>query len=139
MTASTRNESGEGRETLYTCKITILRVTDVPVADFNDLACDPYIEATLSVDNTRDASEPQLLTYRTHTCRRTLNPEFNADWVVAGIPASGFILSCRLRDEDPGNYVLTRLPPEEIAFWKDQGVDLVLRELEKVAKMQAPP
>ncbi|PSR73293.1 hypothetical protein PHLCEN_2v10854 [Hermanssonia centrifuga] len=86
--------------TLFDCKITILRLANVPVADFNDLSCDPYIQASLSIDT----PQPQVLTYRTHTCRRSLNPHFNAHWIVAGIPQSGFLLSLRLRDEDPGNY-----------------------------------
>ena len=93
-------------ETLYTCKITFIKVTDVPVADFHDLSCDPYLQATLTADTASDQPDglPQLLTYRTQTCRRTLNPEFNASWVVSGIPASGLLLSIKLRDEDPGNY-----------------------------------
>lgn len=86
--------------TLFDCSITILRLANVPVADFNDLSCDPYIQASLSIDT----PDPQVLTYRTHTCRRSLNPHFNAHWIVAGIPQSGFLLSLRLRDEDPGNY-----------------------------------
>lgn len=91
-------------DTLYVCKITFLKVTDVPVADFHDLSCDPYLQATLSADTDENDGVPQTLTYRTQTCRRTLNPEFNAAWIVSGIPASGFLLSIKLRDEDPGNY-----------------------------------
>lgn len=102
-TAATK-ETNQAGETLYTCKITFLKVDNVPVADFNDLSCDPYIQATLSQDPTGDPSNPQYLTYRTRTCRRTLHPEFNEQWIVGGIPESGFLLSCKLRDEDPGNY-----------------------------------
>ncbi|GJE92851.1 C2 domain-containing protein [Phanerochaete sordida] len=93
-------------ETLYTCKITFIKVDSVPVADFNDMSCDPYLQVTLTADTDAQNSEgiPQILTYRTHTCRRTLDPVFNAHWVVSGIPASGFMLSVKLRDEDPGNY-----------------------------------
>ena len=94
------------KEPLYTCKITFVKVTSVPVADLHDLSCDTYLQATLSTDVSTSQHDiiPQTLTYRTHTCRRTLNPEFNASWIVAGIPASGFLLSIKLRDEDPGNY-----------------------------------
>ncbi|KAJ3532935.1 hypothetical protein NM688_g7348 [Phlebia brevispora] len=98
--------SRKRKETLYVCKIVILRVTDVPVADLHTLSCDPYIQARLSVEDTdgsRDGN-PRYITYRTHTCRRTLNPEFNASWIVSGIPESGFLLSLNLRDEDPHNY-----------------------------------
>ncbi|EKM54783.1 uncharacterized protein PHACADRAFT_258875 [Phanerochaete carnosa HHB-10118-sp] len=93
-------------ETLYTCKITFIKATSVPVADFNDLSCDPYLQATLTAEKGLEQPDgiPQMLTYRTQTCRRTLDPEFNAHWVVSGIPQSGFLLSVRLRDEDPGNY-----------------------------------
>ena len=93
-------------EMLYVCKIVILRVTDVPVADLHTLSCDPYIKATLSVDDTSKSenSAPQIISFRTHTCRRTLNPEFNAPWIVSGIPESGFLLTLNLRDEDPHNY-----------------------------------
>jgi hypothetical protein len=91
------------KETRYTCKITFLKVCNVPVADLNDLSCDPYLEVTLSEDPPKDTSDPQYLTYRTRTCRRNLNPEFNEQWIVAGIPGSGFLLSIKLRDEDPGN------------------------------------
>lgn len=90
-------------ETLYVCEVVFLRATDVPVADLHNLSCDPYILATLAVDSP-SRKTPQAITYRTHTCRHTLNPVFNAPWVVSGIPASGFLLSLRLRDEDPKNY-----------------------------------
>ncbi|KAI0694265.1 hypothetical protein BC835DRAFT_1204026, partial [Cytidiella melzeri] len=88
----------------YTCKITFLKVENVPVADFNDLSCDPYLQVTLSEDPARNPENPQYLTYRTRTCRRTLHPEYNEQWIVSNIPDSGFLLSIKLRDEDPGNY-----------------------------------
>lgn len=93
-------------ETLYTCKITFIKATSVPVADFHDLSCDPYLQATLTAETSVEQPDgvPQMLTYRTQTCRRTLDPKFDAHWVVSGIPASGFLLSVKLRDEDPGNY-----------------------------------
>lgn len=93
-------------EMLYTCKITFIKVTDVPVADLHDLSCDPYLQASLSTDisTAEPDATPQVLTFRTQTCRRTLNPEFDANWVVSGIPESGFLLSIKLRDEDPRNY-----------------------------------
>lgn len=105
MSISKKQESPDVRkQTLYTCKITFLRVDNVPVSDLNDLSCDPYLQATLSEDPPRDPSNPQYLTYRTRTCRRSLNPQYNEQWIVAGIPDSGFLLSLKLKDEDPGNY-----------------------------------
>lgn len=38
--------------------------------------------------------------HRTRTIHRSTNPEWNEQWVVAGIPSSGFRLKCRLYDED---------------------------------------
>lgn len=95
----------DDKEPLYVCRINILRADSVPVADLHNLSCDPYIQATLSVGHDSLSSDDiQFLTYRTHTVRRTLNPVFNTPWIVSGVPASGFLLSLRLRDEDPGNY-----------------------------------
>ncbi|KAF8915556.1 peptidyl-tRNA hydrolase [Mucidula mucida] len=37
---------------------------------------------------------------------------------------------------DPSDYVLDHLPPQEIAFWKQEGLDQVLKEIEKIAKQQ---
>lgn len=93
-------------ETLYICKITFLKVTSVPVADLHNFSCDPYLQATLSTETSAESSNdvPPTLTHRTHTCRSTLDPEFNDSWIVSGIPESGFLLSVQLRDEDPGNY-----------------------------------
>lgn len=93
-------------ETLYVCKITFMKVTSVPVADFHNFSCDPYLQAALSTEASIQQSNdvPQTLMHRTHTCRQTLDPEFNAIWIVSGIPESGFLLSVKLRDEDPGNY-----------------------------------
>lgn len=35
---------------------------------------------------------------------RTLNPVWESKWRVAGLPRSGFKLTIRLRDEDPGDH-----------------------------------
>ncbi|KAI0755325.1 hypothetical protein C8Q80DRAFT_1266795 [Daedaleopsis nitida] len=86
----------------YTCEITFHRAVNVPVSDLNDLSCDPYLLATISRSN---VSRPDdSVSFRTATARRTLNPDFNAKWIVSGIPASGFLLTIRLFDEDPGNH-----------------------------------
>ena len=37
---------------------------------------------------------------------------------------------------DQAGYVLDHLSQEEIAFWKQDGLDMVLREIEKIAKQQ---
>ena len=89
---------------LYVCRFNFLRVDSVPVADLHDLSCDPYIQATLSIGHDSSLDNVQTLTYRTHTVRHTLNPVFNAPWIVSGIPSTGFLLTLWLRDEDPRNY-----------------------------------
>ena len=96
-------------EARYTCEIVFHRATNVPVADLNDLSSDPYIHATLTpLHNVTGSSGPpgvQPLSFRSQTVRKTLNPTFtNARWLVSGIPASGFLLTLWLMDEDPGNY-----------------------------------
>ncbi|KAI0669157.1 hypothetical protein C8Q78DRAFT_1080455 [Trametes maxima] len=98
----------------YTCEIVFHSATNVPLADINDLSSDPYVYATLapalSGGSTRPGPDPgpqgstlECISFRTFTARRTLNPTFNARWIVSGIPASGFVLTLYLHDEDPGN------------------------------------
>lgn len=89
---------------LYTCLITINRAVNVPVSDVNNFSCDPYFHATLSTGHGDGSSDTHSLTYRTHTVRRTRDPSFDSQWLVSGIPASGFTLSLTLFDEDPGNF-----------------------------------
>ncbi|KAI9057490.1 hypothetical protein FKP32DRAFT_1554675, partial [Trametes sanguinea] len=92
----------------YTCEIVIHSATNVPLADLNDLASDPYIVATLtptpSGASGPKSHTPRSISFRTPTARRTLNPTFNARWIVSGIPATGFVLVLHLYDEDPGDH-----------------------------------
>lgn len=75
------------------------------MSDVNDLSSDPYIRATLTTTyGSSDTLHTHTINFRTHTERRTLNPEFHDKWIVSGVPASGFTLTLRLRDEDPGNH-----------------------------------
>ena len=41
--------------------------------------------------------------YRTQTIHKNTNPQWDAEWIVANIPSSGFSLKGRLYDEDPGD------------------------------------
>ncbi|RPD77397.1 hypothetical protein L226DRAFT_599989 [Lentinus tigrinus ALCF2SS1-7] len=100
------------RPTRYTCEIVFHRATNVPVADLHNFSCDPYISATLRpLQNGAGGSGPaasaqpesESLLFRTATARRTLNPIYDARWIVSGVPASGFSLAIKLLDEDPGN------------------------------------
>ncbi|KAI0647686.1 hypothetical protein C8Q79DRAFT_999308 [Trametes meyenii] len=100
----------------YTCEIVFHSATNVPLADLNDLSSDPYIFATLNAPALSSGSSrpgPDLgspgsesgecISFRTSTARRSLNPTFDARWIVSGIPALGFVLTLYLYDEDPGN------------------------------------
>lgn len=90
----------------YTCEINIHKATQVPVGDINTLSSDPYVLAILQVGPTGDQGlPPQKLVYRTKTVRRTLDPEWDCNWIVGGIPDTGFTLTLKLRDEDPGQFL----------------------------------
>ncbi|KAK4978417.1 hypothetical protein LTR66_010598 [Elasticomyces elasticus] len=88
----------------YTVKFTFHKATNLPMADLNTLSSDPYILAQLNTQLPTRHKEDPLLRVRTPTVRRNVNPEWNVDWVVANIPASGFKLKIRLYDEDPADH-----------------------------------
>jgi hypothetical protein len=48
--------------------------------------------------------EDPPLTLRTRTVRQNTNPEWNQEWIVANVPATGFRLKCRIYDEDPADH-----------------------------------
>lgn len=91
-------------DTLYTVEFTFHRATHVPVADFPHFSADPYIHAHLSVPAHPKYGDDNPLDFRTPTVRSNLNPVWDSKWRVAGVPASGFKLVVRLRDEDPGDH-----------------------------------
>ncbi|KAK4162395.1 hypothetical protein QBC43DRAFT_321858 [Cladorrhinum sp. PSN259] len=84
----------------YTVKIRFIRAFDLPIADLHLNSSDPFVHATLTAAVPRRHKEDPPLTHRTKTIRKTTEPEWNEDWVVANVPASGFALKCRLYDED---------------------------------------
>ncbi|KAK4936560.1 hypothetical protein LTR28_010131, partial [Elasticomyces elasticus] len=88
----------------YTVKFTFHKATDLPMADLNTLSSDPYVLAQLNTQLPTRHKEDPLLRVRTPTVRRNVNPEWNVDWIVANIPASGFKLKIRLYDEDPADH-----------------------------------
>ncbi|EPE04170.1 c2 domain-containing protein [Ophiostoma piceae UAMH 11346] len=93
----------------YTVKFTFVRATNLPVADFDVLigkaSSDPFVHATLTTDvPTRHPGMEPLMVHRTRTIHKTTEPEWNEDWIVAGIPRSGFRLKCRLYDEDSADH-----------------------------------
>ncbi|CAI6341759.1 unnamed protein product [Periconia digitata] len=88
----------------YTIRVTFHRATNLPLADINTLSADPFIVAELiTALPTRHKEDPPLQ-LRTPTVRQNTDPEWNTQWIIANVPASGFRLKCRLYDEDPADH-----------------------------------
>ncbi|RKF64373.1 putative c2 domain containing protein [Erysiphe neolycopersici] len=88
----------------YTIKFTIHRARNLPRSDLTTKFSDPYIVATLTADlPKRHKSDPEMV-LRTPTIHNSLNPEWETQWIVAGIPSTGFKLKCRIYDEDQANH-----------------------------------
>ncbi|KAF1845632.1 C2 domain-containing protein [Cucurbitaria berberidis CBS 394.84] len=88
----------------YTVKFTFQRANHLPLADINTLSADPFILAELSTSLVSRHKEDPRLTMRTPTVRQNTDPEWNCEWIVANVPASGFKLKCRIYDEDPADH-----------------------------------
>ena len=84
----------------YTVRFTIHKAWNLPVADVKSQSADPFVHSTLVADVPRRHKEDPLLVHRTRTIRKTTEPCWEEEWIVANIPASGFTLKCRLYDED---------------------------------------
>ncbi|KAI4869160.1 hypothetical protein F4820DRAFT_43177 [Hypoxylon rubiginosum] len=84
----------------YTVKFTFHRASNLPAADFSTGSSDPFLTATLTTSLPKRHKEDPDLVFRTRTLRKTLEPEWEQDWIVANVPSSGFKLKCRLYDED---------------------------------------
>ena len=84
----------------YTVQITFHRASNLPIGDMHLKSSDPFIHATLTAAVPKRHKEDPPLTRRTRTIRRTTEPVWDEDWIVANVPASGFVLKCRLYDED---------------------------------------
>ncbi|KAH6612688.1 hypothetical protein C7974DRAFT_406110 [Boeremia exigua] len=92
------------REPGYTVKFTFHRANNLPLADINTLSADPFILAELMTALPTRHKEDPPLTLRTRTVRQNTDPEWNQEWIVANVPASGFRLKCRIYDEDPADH-----------------------------------
>jgi len=88
----------------YTVRFTFHKAANLPAADINTMSSDPYVVAELQTDIKPRHKQDPPLTWRTRTIRRNLNPEWNTDWIVANVPASGFKMKCRVYDEDPADH-----------------------------------
>ncbi|KAJ5218272.1 uncharacterized protein N7498_000371 [Penicillium cinerascens] len=88
----------------YTVKFTFHRGDDLPFADWGSFSSDPYVYAQLLVDLPRRHKQDPLVSFRTPTVRKDMNPVWNCEWVVANVPASGFTLKAYVYDEDPADH-----------------------------------
>ncbi|KAI0424140.1 hypothetical protein F5Y09DRAFT_151648 [Xylaria sp. FL1042] len=84
----------------YTVKFTFHRAENLPTADIGTGSSDPFLTATLTTSLPKRHKEDPDLVFRTRTIRRSLEPSWEEEWIVANVPASGFRLKCRLYDED---------------------------------------
>ena len=87
----------------YTIRILFHRATNLPISDLNSLSSDPYVVAQLDTDLAMRHKEDPPLQLRTPTVRRSVNPVWEYDWIVANVPQSGFRLKARVFDEDPAD------------------------------------
>lgn len=91
-------------EPTYTVKITFHSATNVPVADMGSRSATPYVLAQINSSvPTRHPEDPKIR-FRTKTLQRTTEPVWDAPWIVAGVPESGFTLKARLNDEDSDDH-----------------------------------
>jgi hypothetical protein len=88
----------------YIVRFTFHRAENLPVSDFGVRSSDPYIQATLTSDLEKRHKEDPDMVLRTPTIHKNVNPVWNTQWTVAGIPSSGFRLKCRLYDEDSSDH-----------------------------------
>jgi hypothetical protein len=88
----------------YTVKFTFHRATNLPMADAHTFSSDPFILVQLNTGLATRHKEDPPLRMRSYTVRRETNPEWNWEWVVANVPASGFKLKARIYDEDVADH-----------------------------------
>ena len=88
----------------YTVKFTFHRATHLPMSDINSFSSDPYILAQLNTSLASRHKEDPILRFRSHTIRRSTDPIWDSEWIVANVPASGFKLKIRIYDEDPADH-----------------------------------
>ncbi|KXH55781.1 C2 domain-containing protein [Colletotrichum salicis] len=84
----------------YTVRFIFHKASNLPAADIGTQSSDPFIHVTLRAAVPKRHKEDPDLTLRTQTIRKTTEPVWDTEWVVANVPADGFILKCRLYDED---------------------------------------
>lgn len=88
----------------YTVRFTFHRAENLPISDIQSRSSDPFIHATLTADLPKRHKQDPDMVLRTPTIHKSVNPEWNTQWIVAGIPSTGFRLKCRLYDEDSADH-----------------------------------
>lgn len=84
----------------YTLRVVFRSAAHLPPADFGSRSSDPFVLAQCNPGlKTRHKADPPLR-FRTATARRSLNPKWEAEWVIGGIPAAGCEIKARVYDED---------------------------------------
>lgn len=84
----------------YTIRFIFHGASNLAPADFVTISSDPFLHATLKGTQPKRHKEDPDLTHRTRTIRKTTEPQWDDEWVVANVPPTGFTLKCRLYDED---------------------------------------
>jgi hypothetical protein len=84
----------------YTLKFIFHKAINLPAADIATVSSDPFIHATLRAPVPKRHREDPDLTHRTRTLRKCTNPVWDEEWIVANVPQGGFLLKCRIYDED---------------------------------------
>ena len=88
----------------YTLKITILQATNLAMGDAHVFSSDPYVLAQMNTDHPIRHKQDPKLRFRTPTVRKSTEPEWNEEWIVANVPSTGFELKLRVYDEDPADH-----------------------------------
>lgn len=88
----------------YTMKFTFHRANSLPMADLNSLSSDPYLYVQLNTHLPSRHKQDPPMRFRTPTIRRSTDPVWNCEWIVANVPSTGFKLKARIYDEDPADH-----------------------------------
>ncbi|KAI4186925.1 MAG: hypothetical protein L6R41_003155 [Letrouitia leprolyta] len=88
----------------YTMKFIFHRANSLPMADLNSLSSDPYLYVQLNTHLPSRHKQDPPMRFRTPTIRRSTDPVWNCEWIVANVPSTGFKLKARIYDEDPADH-----------------------------------
>lgn len=84
----------------YTIRFIFHGASNLAPGDFVTASSDPFLHATLKGTQPKRHKEDPDLVHRTKTIRRTTEPQWEDEWIVANVPPTGFTLKCRMYDED---------------------------------------